>query len=82
MRLLQVGEPRIDLVVVGVQIRSINIAERDDLRIGMGKEALEKLAAAVAHADEAKTDLVACPEHPGWGQRRSGTALPSRNHDG
>src|SRR5208337_3634830 len=39
----------------------------------MGKEGMERLAAAVAHPDEAKTDLVACAEHPGRGQRRSGT---------
>ncbi len=82
----QAGEPRIDLVVFGVQVRSINIAERDNLRIGMGKEGLEKLAAAAAHPDEAKTGLVACADHPGRGLRRSGTRgrqpRPSRNHDG
>ena len=65
----QAGEPRVDLVVFSVQVRSINIAERDNLRIGMGKEGLEKLAAAVAHPDEAKTGLVACADHPGRGQR-------------
>ena len=84
----QAGEPRVDLVVFSVQVRSINIAERDNLRIGMGKEGLEKLAAAVAHPDEAKTGLVACADHPGRGQRRSGTLgrgrqpRPSRSHDG
>src|SRR5271157_290844 len=75
----QAGEPRIDLVVFGIQVRCINITERDNLRIGMGKEGLEKLAAAVAHADETKTDLVACPEHPGRGQRRSGTGGRGRH---
>ncbi len=45
----------------------------------MGKEGLEKLAAAVAHPDEAKTDLVACAEHPGRGQRRSGTHSRGRH---
>ncbi len=66
----QAGKPRIDLVVFGVQVRRINNAERDNLRIGMGQEGLEKLAAAVAHPDEPKTNLVACAEHPGRGRRR------------
>src|SRR5271157_1121511 len=67
------------LVVFGVQVRCIIIAERDNLRIGMGKEGLEKLAAAVAHPDETKTDLVACAEHPGRGQRRSSTGGRGRH---
>ena len=69
----QVGEPRIDLVVFGIQVGRINVAEGDDLRIRMGKKRLEKLAAAVAHPDEPQPDLVVCPEHPCRGRRQDCT---------
>ena len=59
----EAGETRIHLVILRIQIRCINIAECDDPGIGLGQERLEKLAAAVAHADEAQTDLVVRPEH-------------------
>ena len=86
----QVGEPRIDPGVVGIQVGSINIAERDDPRVGVGEEPLEELAAPVAHADEAQADLIVGPEHVrrcqcergagGGGGLREIAAVQTRGH--
>ena len=61
--LAQPGEPRIDPVVGAVQIRLVDVAQGDDLGVGMRQEALQELAAAIADADEAEPDPVVGPQH-------------------
>ncbi len=55
----QASETWINLVVFGMEVRCVHIAERHDLRIGLRQERLQELAAAVAHADEPEPHLVA-----------------------
>ena len=64
--LAQTGKSRIEPIVVAVEIRLINVAEGDDLGIRVGQKALQELAAAIAHADEAQPDLVVGPHGPTW----------------
>ena len=59
---------------VGVQVGRVDVAERDDLGVGMGEEPLEELAAPVADADEAEADLIIGPEHLGGASAKAALA--------
>ena len=61
----QAGEPRVEPIVSPVEVRLVDVAERHDLGIRMRQEALQELAAAIAHADEAQPDPFVGPEPRG-----------------
>ena len=77
----QTGEPRVEPIVGRVEIGLIHIAQGDDLGIGLGDETLQKLAAAIAHADEAKPNLVVGSQHAARSQAHGGRGR-GRGRDG
>ncbi len=70
--LAQPGEPGIDPVIGPVQVGLIDVAQGDDLGVGMRQEALQELAAAIADADEAQPDPFVGPQHAARRQARGG----------
>ncbi len=62
--LAQTGESRVEPIVGAGQVRLIDIAQGDDLGVGMSEEPSEELAAAVADADKAKPQPIVGSEHP------------------
>ena len=63
--LAQTGKPRIQAIVSTIEIRLVDVAQRDDLGIDVRQESFQELASAVSHADEAEPHLVAGCQSPG-----------------
>ena len=77
----QPGEPRVEPIIGPVEIRLVHVAERDDLGIRLRQEALQELAAAIAHADEAEPDPFVGPHRAARRQAR-GRRHGRRRHGG
>ena len=63
-----------------VDVRLVDVAHGDDLRVGVRKERVEHLVAAVPQADEPEADAIVGSEHSSRARRsaqpRGGCALP------